>query len=58
MEVQPFFAPMERLQGMLQQGRLDGIATTNPYSSSRLIFPSPIWNITMWRSRWRSASWC
>jgi hypothetical protein len=58
MEVQPFFAPMERLQGMLQQGRLDGIATTNPYSQLKAYFSQPYWNITMWRSRWRSASWC
>jgi len=41
MEVQPFFAPMERLQGMLQQGRLDGIATTNPYSQLKAFFSQP-----------------
>ncbi|WP_089085467.1 substrate-binding periplasmic protein [Aquitalea magnusonii] len=41
MEVQPFFAPMERLQSMLQQGRLDGIATTNPYSKLKAYFSQP-----------------
>ena len=41
MEVQPFFAPMERLQSMLQQGRLDGIATTNPYSKLNAYFSQP-----------------
>ena len=41
MEVQPFFAPMERLQGMLQQGRVDGIATTNPYSRLKAYFSQP-----------------
>lgn len=41
MDVQPFFAPMERLQSMLQQGRLDGIATTNPYSQLKAYFSQP-----------------
>lgn len=41
MEVRPFFAPMERLQSMLQQGRLDGIATTNPYSGLTAYFSQP-----------------
>jgi polar amino acid transport system substrate-binding protein len=41
MEVRPFFAPMERLQSMLQQGRLDGIATTNPYSGLHAYFSQP-----------------
>ncbi len=41
MEVKPFFAPMERLQSMLQQGRLDGIATTNPYSGLHAYFSQP-----------------
>jgi len=41
MEVRPFFAPMERLQGMLLQGRLDGIATTNSYSRMKVYFSQP-----------------
>ncbi|QDQ27332.1 amino acid ABC transporter substrate-binding protein [Chitinimonas arctica] len=40
-QIEPFFAPMERLHRMLELGQLDAISTTNEHSGVRAFYSKP-----------------